>query len=88
MSNISENVISEENCELTNNHSEKSFIEDENSSNDEYEELLVFLGFPDYDDNILFKDDTVIEIIGAETSNPECKVYSGFIKRLYFFICS
>ena len=48
-----------------------------NNSSDEYEEILIFLGFPHYDNKHLFKEKTKIEIIGVETDNPTCKVYGG-----------
>ena len=52
----------------------------ESDNSDEYEEVLIFLGFPHYDNKPLFKENTKIEIIGAETDNPTCKVYGGNYK--------
>ena len=60
-----------------NRNNDKKNQEEDNDSSDEYEEVLIFLGFPHYDNKLLFKENTKIEIIGAETDNPICKVYGG-----------
>ena len=69
--------IEEDELNSANNNIINNNILSNNENNNDYEEVLIFLGFPHYDNKLLFKENTKIEIIGAETNNPTCKVYGG-----------
>lgn len=43
-------------------------------SGDEFEEVLVFVKFSDFEGLSLLKDTDTVELIGLETENPICKI--------------
>ncbi|KAJ1396806.1 hypothetical protein B484DRAFT_425132 [Ochromonadaceae sp. CCMP2298] len=49
-------------------------IEEEEEEEEDFEEILVYLEFPDFDDNSLLLDTTRVELYDITGATPTCKV--------------
>lgn len=49
-------------------------VDTEVVAGDEYEEVLVYVDFPDFDDCVLLNDGTTVELNDLAGPNPSCKI--------------
>lgn len=49
-------------------------VEHVQADEEEYEELLVYVEFPDFDQCNLLNEGTVVELHGLASANPTCKI--------------
>ncbi len=49
-------------------------VDNQDNDDSEYEEVYVYVGFPDFDDLQLLSASTIIELSGLEGDSPVCKI--------------